>query len=119
MKQISTYQHLVRLLFVFLMVVGAPRWGSVVYAYELSGDGTEANPYLLTESNDWNFFLADINNGRDYKNKLIKLTADIDVTTAFKSNKVFKGTFDGNGHTISKILGSPDHILLKMGIQVD
>ena len=95
-----TTQHIIRFLLVCLVVVGAPRWGSVAYAYGLSGGGTEDNPYLITCDNDWNIFRVDITNKWDYKGKYVKLTADIEIDNCNYESGYFRGTFDGNGHTI-------------------
>ena len=48
MNRSSTYQHLVRLLLVLLMVTF---WGGHAYAL-LSGSGTAESPYIITNAED-------------------------------------------------------------------
>lgn len=53
-------------------------------------------------------FAADVNNGADYSGKVVKLTADIDLTgeewaPIGTAEHPFSGTFDGNGKTISNL----------------
>jgi hypothetical protein len=74
----------------------------------LTGLGTEAEPYLITSTADWDLFCswmnAPTNTGSHYK-----LTADISVTTMAGGSldaKRFNGTFDGDGHTITVNYGS-------------
>ena len=62
---------------------------------EFSGQGTQADPYLISSSDDWNR-LCDMNSTEGV---YFKLTNNITVTkTCFNS---FGGVFDGDGHTIT------------------
>lgn len=77
-----------------------------VWAQELSGSGTSANPYLIQNDNDWNTFANSVTNGTTYDGQYVKLEADIDAsgTMAGVANEMthsFQGTFDGGGHTIT------------------
>jgi len=71
--------------------------------------GTETNPILIDDIDDWNFFARTINEGNDYNGKYVKLAVDLnDVTKmagAWSDNvryrRPFCGTFDGGGHTIT------------------
>lgn len=76
----------------------------------LSGSGTAADPYLIGSDADWETFVSYINDkGGQYRYSYYKLTADIKVTSmAGKSddNYTFKGTFDGDGHTMTLRLTS-------------
>ena len=76
----------------------------------LSGSGTAADPYLIGSDADWETFVNYINDkGGQYRYSYYKLTADIKVTSmAGKSddNYTFKGTFDGDGHTMTLRLTS-------------
>ena len=71
------------------------------------GAGTESDPYIIGDLEDWNQFAYYVNNGNSYSGKYIKLTADINVTqkcgTVSGSTQVnpFSGNFDGGGHTIT------------------
>ena len=68
-------------------------------------------PYIVKEDNadlvirseaDWNTFVTNVNNGTTYQGKVVKLRADISVTTMVgTSDNPFKGTFDGCGHTLT------------------
>jgi hypothetical protein len=75
----------------------------------LEGAGTEANPYLVKSTSDWNALADYINNVKvSFEGEYIKLANDIDFTdVTFKpcadGTVTFKGTFDGDGHTISGI----------------
>ena len=57
---------------------------------------------VIRTASDWNTFATNVNNGTTYQGKVVKLAADISVTTMVgtSSNK-FKGTFDGCGHTLT------------------
>ena len=86
-----------------LMVAGAPRWGSVACAQSLTGSGTEEDPYLIKSASDWSTFRSDINGGYHYEGKFVKLTKNIQVGNVYYTSDInhkFKGTFDGDGHTI-------------------
>ena len=75
----------------------------------LSGSGTEQNPYIINNKNDWNSFANLVskkimNGGKTYEGEYVKLNADITVSQkAGDSDKevFFAGTFDGDGHTVT------------------
>lgn len=68
---------------------------------------TPATPDLtISTATEWDAFASKVTNGEDfYEGKLVKLAADISVTTMVgtggSSGKRFKGTFDGAGHTLT------------------
>jgi hypothetical protein len=69
-----------------------------------TGNGTAEAPYSIASTEDWNQ-LADwiANNNAQYADKHYRLDADIDVGRMIGSTDGqhdFKGTFDGNGHTL-------------------
>lgn len=77
----------------------------------LFGQGTQQDPYLITDKADLEYFRQRINTGYDTE-AYFKLTSDIDLGGAewtpigFYSEKTgysacFAGHFDGDGHTIS------------------
>ncbi len=75
------------------------------------GRGTEAAPYLISNDSQLARLAYDINNGRNL-DKYYKITADIDLGNAiwtpigsavYDATKSFKGTLDGNAHTISNM----------------
>ena len=74
----------------------------------LEGDGTEANPYVIKNIGEYGAFASSVNVGNTYAGKFVKLDADIEgvniVAGYYASADVlfpFKGTFDGNGHTVT------------------
>ncbi|MBP5360980.1 MAG: InlB B-repeat-containing protein [Bacteroidaceae bacterium] len=81
-------------------------------------NGTEEHPYVITTTAGLDLLATKVNNGSNYLNKYFKLGADIAYDpTALDANgenytaiggyhngyKYFKGTFDGDGHTVSGI----------------
>ena len=84
-----------------------------------SGHGEEDNPYLITNCAELNALAIMVNSGNDYENQYFKLANDINYphTTAWNDvtstennfttiggyDRGFKGTFDGDGHTVSGI----------------
>jgi len=87
--------------------------GTKVVSFEvrrvLSGSGTATDPYLIGSVTDWETFVGWINNENStYRSKYYKLTADINVTSTVgtSDNNSFRGTFDGDGHTITLNLTS-------------
>lgn len=87
---------------------------TAVYAYDWTanpGDGTEANPYQISEPNH----LLAINE-IDTAGRYFVMTSDIDLDPNLPGNRVFEtaviapetsssfeGSFDGNGHTIQNM----------------
>ena len=68
---------------------------------DFSGKGTSDDPYLITDTTDWNKFVGYVNNG-SFSSRHYLLTDDISVTTmSGDADHSFKGTFDGGGHTIT------------------
>lgn len=75
---------------------------------DLSGSGTETDPYIIASDLDWVNFANRVTNGTNYEGKFVKMTADIGseatpvTVMAGTSNKSpFKGTFDGNGKILT------------------
>lgn len=84
----------------------------------LSGDGSEASPYLIGSLEELEFFRDDVNGGNTYEGKYIKLTDNIDLSSiedwtpiGNQTNK-FQGYFNGNDKTISNltVLGGNDYV---------
>ena len=77
------------------------------WADGLSGSGNAANPYLISSAADWTTFATAVTGGTTYENKIVKLTTDIGTaqdpitTMAGTSANRFKGTFMGDGHTLT------------------
>ena len=76
----------------------------------LSGDGSEASPYLICSLEELEFFRDDVNGGNTYEGKYIKLTDNIDLASIINwtpiGNKTspFNGMFDGGNHIISNLV---------------
>lgn len=79
---------------------------------ELSGSGTEEDPYLITSASDWNRMGTMVSQG--VTGKYYLLTADITVNNALglTDDRRFKGTFDGGGHRITAYLNGPENVAL-------
>ena len=73
-----------------------------------SGEGTTANPFLISSTDDWNNLAACVNRGLN-ADKCYRLTDDISVSTMVGiSGYPFCGTFDGNGQTLTVDLNSSE-----------
>ena len=74
-----------------------------------SGSGNSANdPYIIGYNSQWDMLAANVNSGTTYSGKFFRLDTDINVTTATMvgipegdNQHFFKGTFNGNNHTIT------------------
>ena len=71
------------------------------------GDGSEENPYVISTAEEWEEFATKVNNGDSYEGKFVMLNGDFEVSTYqclgtnIGFSNAFKGTFDGNGHTLT------------------
>jgi hypothetical protein len=73
------------------------------------GDGTMANPYLISSREDMELLAAKVNEGNSYYLKFFKLTRDLihsddtvsTIIGSSSSSRDFSGSFDGNGHEIA------------------
>ena len=66
---------------------------------------------LISSETEWNTFTESVNDGTSYEGKMVMLGADIIVNTMVVGT--FKGTFDGDGHTISvNLKGGADGLAL-------
>ena len=98
----------------------ADTWDGSAVSEALDGEGTEESPYLIATGADLAYFAAQVNGGNGYSGKYIKLTDDIDLNNAaftpigsgsvsgsavtiIGASNCFKGTFDGDGHTVSNL----------------
>lgn len=75
-------------------------------AQNISGTGTQEDPYLITSAEDWNLFAKSVEGGIDYSKKYVKLTNDITISTMVgvcdeSGDRPFSGTFDGDKHTLT------------------
>lgn len=85
------------------------------YIDGLQGNGTAGDPYLIGSTQDWNVFATSINNnvGTDAFYQLTEdITIDqsqtvgttvpyVTVNVQYDDHRTFRGTFDGNGHTLT------------------
>ena len=89
--------------------VGIAKVVPIMKKYSLSGEGTEASPYLITSTDDWNGLAGNIFLGETYSGEFLQLTDNITVnrmigtgTTSTAWNQYsFSGTFDGAGNTLT------------------
>ena len=86
-----------------------------VYKMLSNGSGTKADPYLISNTDDWTSFTYEGNADTYWASGVyVKMTADIGttenpVTTMVgNQNNRFKGTFDGGGHTLVIQYGTAD-----------
>ena len=70
----------------------------------LSGSGTEDNPYLINNDDDWLLFQWHVNSGdTNFSGQYVKLNNDITASSMIgvREDRPFSGTFDGGGHTLT------------------
>ena len=72
----------------------------------------DSGNYLISSTDDWKAFCAQVESGNNngYNGKTVKLTKDIAISTMAgpNGNRTFRGTFDGQGHTLTVSIGSAD-----------
>ncbi len=69
------------------------------YIIKWSGD------LVIKTESDWNSFASAVAGGNTYEGKVVRLDADISVSTSVgRQTKPFKGVFDGCGHTLNVTL---------------
>ena len=67
----------------------------------LSGEGTESNPYLITDQESWTAFTEQVREGKS-AGKYYKLNNSITTNVmAGTEDHLFSGVFDGSGCTIT------------------
>lgn len=94
------------LIFAALLMTAQGAWADFVV--DLSGSGTEVDPYVIEDADDWNTLATSVNSGNTFSGQFVKMTADITLPATAKSIGVYdnnanawQGTFDGNGHTLT------------------
>ena len=77
------------------------RWCDIDWAIEYAG--TKDDPYIISISDQFDLLAQRVNNGTGYSGKYFKLGNNITITTPVgnSSSRCFKGTFDGNGKTLT------------------
>ncbi len=89
----------------------------IMTLYPLTGEGTEASPYLIDSTADWNNFANHVYLGETYTG-FFQLTDDISVSRMVGTGTIdprhgtysFSGTFDGDGNTLTFTATSRDYI---------
>lgn len=85
------------MLFIALFACGQRAW-----AQFSGGDGSQATPYQISSTDDWDALATAVNGGTTYSGAYFQLTAGISPTTMVgTSTNKFSGTFDGNGNTLT------------------
>ena len=95
-KKITQFRWLVTMiLFVTAMVMPSVAWA------QPKGEGTEANPYQISDYSELYWFAEQVNAGNT--TACAELTDDIYVSGEWTpiGSSPYTGTFDGQGHTIS------------------
>ena len=88
-------------------------WDGTVAAKFAGGKGTKDDPYIISNAAELAYFSESVKTNY-YDGKYISLTADIDLggkewAPIGGYYHCFKGTFDGDGHTVSNFtINSPD-----------
>jgi len=74
----------------------------LILAIVAFGPTAWAQDLIINSVSDWDNFASAVSNGNTYANKTVKLNADITATNMVGTNdNRFKGTFDGDGHTLT------------------
>ena len=95
-----------------------------------TGNGTKDDPFIIYDADGLSNFRDNVNkNGENYTGKYIKLGEDIDLSSVCGEGKgdwepitlgggtLFRGTFDGDGHTISGLyIGNGDNNVGLFGV---
>lgn len=84
-------------------------WNQV---YEFEGNGTYEDPYLISSADDLIKFSEAVNNGNYFFGMYFKQIDDIDMSECdnfipigcMDSGYMFRGIYDGGGHTISNLI---------------
>lgn len=88
-------------------LIGVISWGQT--KTDLAGSGTELDPYLIESDADWTeIFAIEANAAKYWASGIVtRLDTDITVSTMVgtSSNK-YRGTFDGNWHTLTLAISS-------------
>lgn len=67
----------------------------------LSGNVTETDPYVIASTPEWDFVAAKVKDGNTYRNKYLRLDADITVSQMVGTcENPLEGYFNGNNHTL-------------------
>ena len=72
-------------------------------AWAWEGSGTESDPYLIQNIDDWKSLSYDLAHQKSHEGVFFRLTADLDLEGYSLGGEMqpFSGTFDGDGHTLT------------------
>ena len=94
------------------------RWDGTVGASFHAGDGSQQNPYVISNGKELAKLADDVNKGNSYSNSYFVLADDIDLNGLkwtpigyWESDtdfSYFKGKFDGKNHTIKTFISTLD-----------
>ena len=80
-------------------------FGMQAQAATWSGSGTATSPYIISDESGLRLLATNVKNGSTYSGKYFKVSQNITLTQTWTpigtSSVSFKGSFDGNGYTIS------------------
>ena len=83
-------------------------FGEVESTWAGEGEGTEASPWLIKDLNDLRTLSANVASGMTYSGKFLKVTDNIDCGSdnwePIGGKNQFRGTFDGDSHTITYVV---------------
>ena len=87
-----------------------PVWNGSIASRFGGGTGTEADPYLITQSDELAYLAQKVNDGTDYAGVSFKMMSDMDLNSLnwtpigrAGAEKPFKGSFDGNNKKIMNL----------------
>ena len=92
------------ILTICIVLITTMSWGQTLTPQYPEGEnpGSSTNPYIIAEDSDWGILVSDVAAGYPYAGKVIKLTADINVSTMVgDDSNYFSGTFDGDNKTLT------------------
>lgn len=91
-----------------LMPILSIIWKSEFTIYSMAVDAEGETEYYINTAQDLWEFAEKANNGDNFGGKVVYLNSDInlncDENNQWVSIKEFRGTFDGKGHTISRLV---------------
>ena len=94
---------------VLAMLTATTAWAQTVqFPTASGGSGTADDPYQIKTIDDLNKLAEDVNSETNYRGTYFKLMNDIDMSgvenfTPIGLGSFFRGSFDGNNHTISNL----------------
>ncbi len=74
--------------------------------------GTADDPFLISDTDHWNAFALWADEGNTFEGKTLKLTRNVEVSVMVgDSDTPFKGSFDGDGNTLTLNYGTSETLL--------